>query len=390
VAQTFVRRKSRLRVKGLKVKDREKIKEAIAISIQNGSYTTREIGIDIGKDHSTISRYLAEMEKERKWKIRRDANGNIVISLQKQIAQQYQQLENEPFNQLPSIQKWITFLKSGAIPASRINHLVNVIHGILNQLKVMPEILVSYGVPIDLTKRKEIAIEYWQNFLAWFNTAYPQMQRTNTINTFRSFLSAHNINFAHGEGKRYGLSTTPERLGEYKDIMLTPDQIETINKRLENEGDWPTWSFMNIDLHTGARAFAMASMSWDRIAMSPVFRVEQFEPKIKKGSWFLTREGKWWVKYPTEECRAIVEIAQDRLPKQRNFVFFDDAKSDKANSLQAAYFMRRMAVKFKEVFSELAKSSWLNEKTRIYALGVGYILTDTHCICSDILWLNII
>src|SRR5690606_40778320 len=41
VTQAFVRRKSRLRVKGLKVKDKEKIKEAIAISIQNGSYTTR-------------------------------------------------------------------------------------------------------------------------------------------------------------------------------------------------------------------------------------------------------------------------------------------------------------------------------------------------------------
>ncbi|HXG07083.1 MAG TPA: hypothetical protein VNI77_07140, partial [Nitrososphaera sp.] len=279
MVQAFQTRKSRLRVKGLKVKDREKIKEAIAISIQNGNYTTRDIGIDLGKDHSTISRYLAEMENDSKWRIKRDANGNIVVSLQKQIAQQYQKLDNEPFNQLPSIQKWITFLKSGAVPASRINHLANVIHGISNQLKVMPETLVSYGVPIDATKRKELAIEYWQNFLAWFNTAYPQMQKTNTINAYRSFLAAHNINFAHGEGKRYGLSTTPERLGEYKDIMLTPEQIDKINRMLENEKDWKSWSFMNIDLHTGARAFAMASMSRDRIAFSPLFRVEQFESK---------------------------------------------------------------------------------------------------------------
>jgi IS30 family transposase len=67
VAETFVRRKSRLWVKGLKVRDREKIKEAIAISVQNGNYSTREIGVDIGKDHSTVSRYLTEMEKEGKW-----------------------------------------------------------------------------------------------------------------------------------------------------------------------------------------------------------------------------------------------------------------------------------------------------------------------------------
>jgi hypothetical protein len=65
--------------------------------------------------------------------------------------------------------------------------------------------------------------------------------------------------------------------------MLTPEQIESVDRQLENESDWQSWSFMNIDLHIGARAFAMASMSWDRIAMSPVFRVEQFEPKIKKG-----------------------------------------------------------------------------------------------------------
>jgi IS30 family transposase len=83
VAQVFVRRKSRLRVKELKVRDREKIKEAIAISIQNGNYTTRSIGVDIGKDHSTVSRYLTEMEREGKWGIQHDANGNIVISLQK-------------------------------------------------------------------------------------------------------------------------------------------------------------------------------------------------------------------------------------------------------------------------------------------------------------------
>jgi hypothetical protein len=238
VAQAPVqRRKSRLRVKGLKVKDKEKIKEAITISIQNGNYTTRDIGMDIGKDHSTVSRYLIEMEKEGKWGIRRDANGIIVISLQKQLAQQYRQLENEPFSQLPSIQRWIIFLKSGGIPPTRIRHLVNVVHGISNQLKVMPETIVSYSVPIDMAKRKEIAIEYWQNFLAWFNTAYPQMQKTNTINTYRSFLSAHNINFAHGEGKRYCLSTTPERLGEYKEIMLTPEQIAAINQTLKNEKD---------------------------------------------------------------------------------------------------------------------------------------------------------
>jgi hypothetical protein len=369
-------KKSRLRIKGLKVKDKEKIKEAIMISIQKGNYTTREIGLDIGKDYSTVSRYLSEMERDTTWGVKRDSNGNIVMSLQEQIAQEYSRLQNEKFSQLPSIQKWITYLKSGKVPATRIRYMINMIHGISDQLMVMPETLVSHGVPIDTAKRKEIAIEYWQNFLAWFNTAYPQMQRTNTIVAYRSFLSAHSINFAHGEGKCYGLSTTSEKLGEYKDIMLTPEQIETVNRWLENEKDWESWSFMNIDLHTGARAFAMASMSWDRIAMSPAFRVEQFEPKIKKGSWYLTREGKWWVKYPTEECRAIVETAYDGLPK-RDFLFFDNAGSDKANCLRAGYFMKRMAVRFRRIFSELDKSSWLNEKTRIYALGDG-LYFDGH------------
>jgi integrase len=371
VAQAFVRRKSRLRVKGLKVKDREKIKEAIVISIQNGNYTTRAIGVDIGKDHSTVSRYLTEMEHEEKWGIKRDANGNIVISLREHLAGEYRRLENEPFNQLPSIQKWMMYLKSGGIPPRRIQYLVNVVHGISDQLKLMPETIVTFGVPIDATKRKEIAIEYWHNFLAWFNTAYPQMQKTNTINTYRSFLAAHNINFAHGEGRRYGLSTTPERLGEYKDIMLTPDQIDRINRMLEGEDDWEAWSFMNIDLHTGARAFAMASMSWDRIAFSPLFRVEQFEPKVKRCDWYLTKEGKWWIKYPTEECRTVIQTARDRLPKERRFLFFEDAKSDKANALQASYFMSKMALRFKKIFSELDRNSWLNEKTRIYALGDG-------------------
>ncbi len=52
------------------------------------------------------------------------------------------------------------------MPATRIRYMTNIIHGISDQLKVMPETLVSHGVPIDTAKRKEIAIEYWQNFLA--------------------------------------------------------------------------------------------------------------------------------------------------------------------------------------------------------------------------------
>lgn len=160
-----------MRVKGLRVKDREKIKEAIAISVQNGNHTTREIGVDIGKDHSTVSRYLAEMDKEGKWGIKRDANGNIIISLREHLTGEYRRLESEPFNQLPSIQKWITYLKSGCIPPRRIQYLVNVVHGISNQLKLMPETIVSFGIPLDASRRKEIAIEYWRNFLAWFNTA---------------------------------------------------------------------------------------------------------------------------------------------------------------------------------------------------------------------------
>lgn len=40
---------------------------------------------------------------------------------------------------------------------------------------------------------------------------------------------------------------------------------------------------MKIDLHTDARAFAMAPMSRDRIAFLPLLRVEQFEPKVERG-----------------------------------------------------------------------------------------------------------
>ncbi|MEW6603187.1 MAG: cadherin-like domain-containing protein [Thermoproteota archaeon] len=119
--------------------------------------------------------------KHTRSRIKRDVNGNIVLSLQQQLASEYAKLQSETFSQLPSIQKWITYLKSGKVPATRIRYMTNIIHGISDQLMVMLETLVSHGVPIDAAKRKEIAIEYRQNFLAWFNTAYPQMQRTNTI-----------------------------------------------------------------------------------------------------------------------------------------------------------------------------------------------------------------
>jgi hypothetical protein len=154
-------------LKGIRVTNKEKIKEAIMISIQKGNYTTREIGLDIGKDYSTVSWYLSEIEDDPKWGVKRDSNGNIVMSLQEQLAREYAKLQIEKFNQLPSIKKWITtYLKSGKVPATRIRYMTNIIHGISDQLKVMPETLVSHGVPIDTAKRKEIAIEYCQNFLA--------------------------------------------------------------------------------------------------------------------------------------------------------------------------------------------------------------------------------
>jgi hypothetical protein len=84
-----------------------------------------------------------------------------------------------------------------------------------------------------------------------------------------------------------------------------------------------------------------------------------------------------WVKYSTEECKAIVETAHDYLPKERSFLFFDDSKSDKANCLRAGYFAKKMAVRFRKIFSELDRRSWLNEKTRIYALGDG-LYFDGH------------
>jgi len=252
----------------------------------------------------------------------------------------------------------------------------------------MPETLVSYGVPIDAAKRKEMAIEYWQNFLAWFNTAYPQMQKTNTINAYRSFLAAHNINFAHGEGKRYGLSTTSERLGEYKDIMLTPDQIDKMNRKLENKKDWESWSFMNINLHTGARAFAMASMSRDRIAFSPLFRIEQFESKTKRGDWYLTKEGKWWVKYPTEECRAVVETAYDRLPKENSYSL-KMLKVTRQTLCKPLILCQRWLSNSKGYSLNLIEAAGSMKKRESMLLAMDYTLMVIRFICSGIQWLNI-
>ncbi len=101
----ITRKKSRLHVKGIRVTNKEKIKEAIMISIQKGNYTTREIGLDIGKDYSTVSRYLSEIEDDPKWGVKRDSNGNIVMSLQEQLAHEYAKLQNEKYIQLPSIKK---------------------------------------------------------------------------------------------------------------------------------------------------------------------------------------------------------------------------------------------------------------------------------------------
>lgn len=44
-------------------------------------------------------------------------------------------------------------------------------------------------------------------------------------------------------------------------------------------------------------------------------------------------------------------------------MFFDNAKGDKANNLRAGYFARKMAVRFRKIFSELDRKSWLKPYT---------------------------
>jgi|GEM_PF-3159844 len=46
--------------------------------------------------------------------------------------------------------------------------------------------------------------------------------------------------------------------------------------------------FYELDLHTGARVFAMASMSRNMFAFFPLFRVES---KTKRRDWYLGKEG---------------------------------------------------------------------------------------------------
>lgn len=52
-----------------------------------------------------------------------------------------------------------------------------------------------------------------------------------------------------------------------------------------------------------------------------------------------------------------MQSMDDRLAKERSFVFFDDAKSDRANCLRAGYFAKRMAVGSERYFQILIKAA---------------------------------
>ena len=68
--------------------------------------------------------------------------------------------------------------------------------------------------------------------------------------------------------------------------------------------------------------------------------------------------------------QSLKEVLDNTEYYDIKFAFKDEHTNEQGYGVQIEY-MRMMAVRFKKIFAELDKSRWLNEKTRIYALGDG-------------------
>ncbi len=329
----------------------EEIFRYILDLIGSGITGTTALSKEIGKDARTVRRYLVRMAKMGKIKLD-PHSGRLEQTTTQSIAQpitdQYARLELGKFNQIPEISRWIRKCIARGVEPDGIMLMAGKVRNILDTLKTHPR-SVCYS--------KKSALEFWENYRIEYRkatgrTKVPQSHRTS----FRNFLDAHDISFGHGMAKGYGLGSEHDAYKKYAGAHFTPSTIEKLTQMMLENGDDETFLATRLGIRTGARAGALATMTWDRIYFDQrmsfknsehqtveFFKLEVHETKDKRGHMYLGKDGDWKKKFIPLEIYDILIQWKNKHPEFRKFVFFEDKGNDLLNRKKAYVVADRIA-----------------------------------------------
>lgn len=306
----------------------EEIFRYILDLIDSGITGTMALSKEIGKDKRTVRRYLVQMSKVGK--ITLDPHsGRLEQAITQPAEDQYSRLELDKFNQIPEISRWIRKCIARGVEPNGIMQMAGRVRNIFDTVKTHPK---------SACYSKKAALEFWENYSIEYKkatgrTKVPQSYRTS----FRNFLDAHDISFGHGMAKGYGLGSEHDAYKKYAGAHFKPSTIEKLTTLMLENGDEEAFLATRLGIRTGARAGALATMTWDRIYFDQrmsfenaehqtveFFKLEVHETKDKRGYMHLGKDGEWKKKYVPLEIYDILVRWKTKHPEFRRFVFFED------------------------------------------------------------------
>jgi len=325
----------------------EEIFRYILDLIDTGITGTTALSKEIGKDSRTVRRYLVRMSKLNKITLDPDS-GRLAKTTAQSVKEQYIRLELDKFNQIPEIASWIKKCEARSVEPYGIRQMAGAVRNIFDMMKTRPK-SVCYS--------KKAALEFWENYSIEYkkSTGKTKVSQHNRT-AFRNFLDAHDISFGHGMAKGYGLGSEHDAYKKYAGAHFKPATIEKLTKMMLENGDDETFLATRLGIRTGARAGALATMTWDRIYFDQrmsfenaehqtveFFKLEVHETKDKRGYMHLGKDGEWKRKFvPLEICDILLQW-KNKHPEFRRFVFFEDKGNDLLNRKRAYIVADRIA-----------------------------------------------
>ena len=272
--------KSRQRIGGRKIDNpdeyKKAIKQAILDRIEKGIYSPQTIGEQLGKDRSTIYRFIQELAADGKIKLGETGRVEKVEALVEQRS--YESLESDAFVQrYPSVKKWVDDMQTrlDGKPLSEWQQNLAAVKKVCDLLKVTPELLIS---------SKESVEQFTRAFMLEFRKVSKNSPHLYVM-ALRNLAMSNGIIWPRGAG---GLMSGKKiAFGQYAHIKISDKQImqgiEIGQSIHQDVGDW-----FAIATETAARHGAM-----HRIDISSI---EQHADYLTLRA-YESKTNKTWTKY---------------------------------------------------------------------------------------------
>jgi predicted transcriptional regulator len=214
--------KSRNRIAGRKIAQadfEQAMFEAILARIKAGETSPSTIGKALGKDRSTIVRYLQKMDAQGM--VKRTETGRIEQTAQQAQQAMYAKLSKDEFAQNPAVAKWIDAMQKRQVKLEGITQSVSTLRSICDTLKVPPEALT-------------VSPETNESFLLALQEELRKTKPTLRENGFgvyvkalRNFAMAHHVNWERNAAPSIA-SGRKHNYGDYSGLYANDAQRESI------------------------------------------------------------------------------------------------------------------------------------------------------------------